>query len=227
MLYSYAQCSVHPHILVTSSQGLVCRPMRGQDLSGRLYAEHRSCREVTPLGNLHVNAICMGGIQWTREVSIISSIEQASCMGVGEHYRCFEAGPSSMDPLSCSELHLFLIQCRSLHNISSRSDFGFKIGETFIIENRIPAFNNTESLRLRVTVIEGELLTRSDPQIIYAINPLSYATLLLNYVTQPPLNYATPLPLSNSTLHFYSYATSALLATPHPYLNSIYDNLRG
>jgi hypothetical protein len=32
-------------------------------------------------------------------------------MGVGEHYRCFEAGPASMDPLSCSEWHLFLIQC--------------------------------------------------------------------------------------------------------------------
>ncbi len=45
------QCSVHPHIPVTSSQDLVRRPMRGQDLSGRLYAEHRSCREVIPLGN--------------------------------------------------------------------------------------------------------------------------------------------------------------------------------
>jgi hypothetical protein len=31
-------------------------------------------------------------------------------MGVGKHYRCFEAGPSSMDPPSCSEWHLFLIQ---------------------------------------------------------------------------------------------------------------------
>ena len=51
MLYSYVQCSVHPHIPVTSNQGLVRRPMRGQDLWGRLYAEHRSCREVIPLGN--------------------------------------------------------------------------------------------------------------------------------------------------------------------------------
>ncbi len=42
---------MHPHIPVTSSQGLVRRPMRGQDLSCRLYAEHRSCREVIPLGN--------------------------------------------------------------------------------------------------------------------------------------------------------------------------------
>ncbi len=100
-----------PRQPVRVSQGLVCRPLRGQELSGRLYAEHRSCREMTPLGNLHVNAICVGGKQWTREVSIISSIEQASCMGVVEHYRCFEAGPSSMDPLSCSEWHLFLIQC--------------------------------------------------------------------------------------------------------------------
>jgi hypothetical protein len=31
-------------------------------------------------------------------------------MGVGKHYWCFEAGPASMDPLSCSEWHLFLIQ---------------------------------------------------------------------------------------------------------------------
>jgi hypothetical protein len=36
-------------------------------------------------------------------------------MGVGKHYRCFEAGPSSMDPLSCSEWHLFLIQCLQSH----------------------------------------------------------------------------------------------------------------
>jgi hypothetical protein len=36
---------------LTISQGLVRRPMRGQELSGRLRAEHRSCREATPLGN--------------------------------------------------------------------------------------------------------------------------------------------------------------------------------
>ena len=112
-----------PPPLPTTSQGLVCRPMRGQELSGRLDAEHRSCRVVTPLGNLHVNAICMGGIQWTREVSIISSIEQASCMGVGKHYRCFEAGPSSMDPPSCSEWHLFLIQCSPLSCFCGSPDF--------------------------------------------------------------------------------------------------------
>jgi hypothetical protein len=95
-------------------QGLVHRPMRGQELSGRLYTEHRSCREVMeviPLETLHVNAIWVGGIQWTREVYIISSIGQASCRGVGKHYRCFEAGPDSMDPLSCSVCHLFLKQC--------------------------------------------------------------------------------------------------------------------
>ncbi len=51
------------------------------------------------------------GIQWTRELSIISSIEQASPMRHGKHYRYFEAGPTSMDPLSCSVCHAFLIQC--------------------------------------------------------------------------------------------------------------------
>jgi hypothetical protein len=52
MLYSYVQCSVHPPPLpVTTSQGLIRGPVRGQELSGRLSAEHRSCREVTPLGN--------------------------------------------------------------------------------------------------------------------------------------------------------------------------------
>ena len=85
--------------------------MRGQGLSGRLYREHRSCREVLRMEALHINAIWVGGIQWTREVFITSSIKQASCMGDGKHYRCFEAGPSSMDPPSCSEWHLFLIQC--------------------------------------------------------------------------------------------------------------------
>ncbi len=130
MLYSYVQCSVHPPPLpVMTRQGLVRRPMRGQELSGRLYAEHRSCREVIPLETLHVNTIGVGGIQWTREVSIISSIGQASCMGVRKHYRCFEAGPASMDPLSCSVCHLFLKQCSTdgswrkedVHNISDKS----------------------------------------------------------------------------------------------------------
>jgi hypothetical protein len=40
-----------PPLPVMTSQGLVRRPMRGQELSGRLYAQHRSCREVTPFGN--------------------------------------------------------------------------------------------------------------------------------------------------------------------------------
>ncbi len=96
---------------VRINQGLARRPMRGRGLSGRLYAEHSSCWEVLRKETSHINATCAGKIPLTGEVYIINSKEQANCMRFGKHYWYFEAGPTSLDPLSCSIYHLSLIQC--------------------------------------------------------------------------------------------------------------------
>jgi hypothetical protein len=105
-----------PPLPVTASQGLVRRPIRGQESSGRLYSEHRSCRERLG-GSLSGNITCKCDLPGPNTVNQRIIYHQFKRTGKSHatwetiNYRYFEAGPTSMDPLSCSVCHSFLIQC--------------------------------------------------------------------------------------------------------------------
>ncbi len=55
-----------------------------------------------------------------------------------------------------------------LHYLSSHSDFGFEFAEIFVFEKQLPAFTDTGSLRLRVSVIRG---VANSPHHWYAESP--------------------------------------------------------
>ena len=104
---------------MTSSQGLVRRSMRGQDLSSRLYAEHRSCRKVTPLGNFTCKCD-LRGLNAVNHRNIHHQFNRTGKLHESwETLQVFWGRARFHGSLSCSEWHLFLIQCTVFYSTNN------------------------------------------------------------------------------------------------------------